>query len=171
MRFKTLILAAAPIALLAACSNEAEKTDDTATEEVAAADTSATGSYEDGPATALADAGDYSGTYSYSGDDGTSRNVTLSSSDTTYRYTDADGTEQTGTYTVLDDGYRFRIDSFYGGPGIFTIRDGWLVRLNDDTPVTADTVVTGERYQRGDADDAMFSRFPEPGSPVAPQGE
>ncbi len=165
MRKYTILLAAAPLAMLAACGDDAEEPVEPADTEMTDTDTAAS-EYTPGPATSLADAGDYSGTYSYTGEDGATRNVTLNSADSTYSYTDAEGAEQSGTYTLADDGYRFRIDSYYGGPGWFTIRDGWLVRMSDDSEVTADTVVTGESYVRDDG--AMFSREPEPGSPVVP---
>lgn len=163
MRNHTMLLAVAPLALLAACGDEPEEPVEPVDAEMTADTTAA---YEDGPATRLADAGDYSGTYTYTGEDGTRRSVTINSADNTYRYTDAQGAEQSGTYTPADDGYRFRIESFHGGPGWFTIRDGWLVRLPGDSEVTADTVVTGERYAREDS--AVFSVEPEPGSQRVP---
>lgn len=169
MRKYSILLAAAPIALLAACGGETEQQVDTADTDTAMTDdATASDSYEDGPATKLADAGDYSGAYTYVGEDGTKRRVSVNSSDKTYSYTDADGNEQTGTYTVADDGYRFRIESFYGGPGWFTIRDGWLVRLDNEDEVTGETVVRGERYQRDD-DGAVFSYEPELGSQRVPE--
>ena len=171
MRFHTLILAAAPIALLGACSDGADDTDAATmtTEELDTTATATDPADEPGRATSLADAGDFSGDYTTTAPDGTTRSVRLNANDNTYSYTDAEGNEQTGTFTRDNDGYRLRITDFYGGPGIFTLRDGSLYRLNDDASVTADSMVQGERYTRSDGDGAPFSREPEPGSPVAPQ--
>ena len=177
MRKSLILAAAAPLALLAACGdNEADNaamTEDTAAadsmaNDSAMADTTATA--EAGPATTLADAGDYSGVYSYTGADGDTA-VRINSADSTYEYVGPDNQVQTGSYTTTPDGYRFRIDNWYGSPTWFTVSNGQLVRLNEDLELNTENAmtVTGERYTRATEGDAVFSRFPEPGSPVAPE--
>lgn len=171
MRNFTILLAAAPIALLAACGGSETDDDAMMAETEMAADEGATDMADDGyapgPATSLADAGDFSGNYSYTADDGTTRGVTLNSQDKTYTYFGPDGLRRTGDYTWTPDGFRIRIDEFDDRPAWFVIREGSLIRLNDDTEVTSEQTVEGDRYRRDD-DNAMFSREPELGSPVAP---
>ena len=175
MRKLLVLTAAAPLALLAACGDsDTDTMAETDTAAMADAETNATTAAADmdapSPATTLADAGDYSGTYSMSAPDGTMRGVTLNSSDSTYSYTAADGTERTGSYTVAPDGYRLSIEDFYGTPAYFAISNGSLVRLQGDTAIDETNIeVTGERYARSQGeDDAIFSRDPSLGSPVAP---
>ncbi|RPF71604.1 hypothetical protein [Aurantiacibacter spongiae] len=177
--------AAAPLALLAACGSD-EPTDDVTDVAAAPATSTDAGMTEPGPATRLSDAGDYSGTYNYANSDGTTSSLSLNSSDNTYEYTGSDGSPRTGTYTVDDDGYRLTIDDYNGSPGYFAISNGALYRLQNDTAIDADTMVSGERYTRDGmdgstnnsamgtnpsntmADEEQFSREPELGSPVAP---
>ncbi|KLE34174.1 hypothetical protein [Aurantiacibacter luteus] len=176
MRKYLILTAAAPLALLAACgdsdADETAMADDTAAadtmanDNAMAADTTA----EAGPATTLADAGDYSGVYSYTGADGDTA-VRINSADMTYDYVGPDNQVQTGKYTTTPDGYRFKIDNWYGSPTWFTVSNGQLVRLNEDMELNTENsmTVTGDRYTRATEGDAVFSRFPEPGSPVAPE--
>ena len=173
MRNYLMMAAVAPIALVAACAGDADEgeTTDADATTVASSEndpTAAEDDYTPGPATALADAGDYSGNYSYTADDGKEYGVRLNSSDKTYTYFGPDGLQRTGDYTWTPDGFRIRIDEFDAGPAWFTIREGSLIRLNEDTEVDAEMTVEGDRYRRDD-DNAMFSRFPEIGSPVTPQ--
>ena len=173
MRNFTLLIAAAPLAMLAACGDgdveETEVDTEMATTEGMETDAMASSAESgSGVATSQADAGDYSGVYSYEGEDGTSNAVRLNASDNTYEYVGADDEVRSGSYTWEDDGYRLRIEDFDGSPAWFTISDGDLVRLQGDSEVNASTTVQGERYARAQEDDAVFSRFPELGSPVAP---
>ena len=163
------LTAIVPLALLAGCgdndvADSSETTEMAATEDVGVAEPDAA---TPGPASKLAESGDFSGTYSMAGADGKKTSVMLDSSNDTYEYTDAAGKKRTGSYIRLDDGYRIRLDDFNGGPSFFTLSNGYLMRMQDDAEVDEKTVVTGERYQRDDG--AMFSREPEIGSPVAPQ--
>ena len=172
MRKLTILLAAAPLALLAACGDKADDTDTAAADDTAMADVdTATTAGDDtpGPATWLKDAGDYSGTYSYTGDDGTKRELTFNSADKTYSYTAADGTKKTGTYTWADDGYRVLIDDYYGRPTYFAFRNGSFYELPANVALTDEMVVTGNRYVRADGDSEVFSREPELGSSVVPE--
>lgn len=173
MRNYTMLIAAAPLALLAACAGDANEDDamdaDATTVATDENDPTAT-DYTPGPATALADAGDYSGSYSYTADDGTEYGVRLNSADKTYTFFGPDGLRRTGDYTWTPDGFRIRIDEFDAGPAWFTIREGSLIRLREDNEVTADMTVEGDRYVRDD-DNAMFSREPELGSMVKPVDE
>lgn len=167
MRKFLTITAAAPLALLAACGDSEPDEDmaiDADQESVMTEDADMAMS-EDGPATRLEDAGDFSGTYTAQGSDGTSRSLTLDSSDDSYEYTASDGTTRTGNFTRLDDGYRLQIEDYDGSPGYFTFSNGELVQLENDTEMTADSMASGERYSN---DDAVFSRDPELASPVAP---
>lgn len=169
MRKIIALSAIAPIAMLAACGdNEVEN--EAMTAENAEMTTEMTSPVEPQPAqaTTLDEAGDFSGTYDYTGEDGTSTSVTLNSEDDSYEYTDAEGEVRTGNFTRLDDGYRLRIEDWNGAPAWFTISQGDLIRLQQDSSVTSDITVEGERFVRSD-EDAMFSRDPELGSPVAPQ--
>ncbi|MXP11158.1 chitin-binding domain-containing protein [Pseudoblastomonas halimionae] len=170
MRKYTIMLAAAPLALLSACGDSAD--DETVTETDVVAETDAAGDsamVEDtstGPATRIDDAGEYSGSYSFADDAGETRNVRLSSSDNTYSYTDADGNEQTGSYTVDDDGYRIRLADFYGEPATFAYRNDAFWLVDGDLIFAEDTDVNGDRYARNRDDDEMPSRAPELGSSV-----
>ena len=165
MRKLILIASAAPLALLAACGETAEDTTDVAvTDDMTA--TQPADPDEGGEATAIAEAGDYSGTYSFTAADGTKRSVSLDSSNNSYRYTGEDGTERTGTYTIADDGYRLSFADYYGGPAYFAYRNGAFYRLPENITVDTPIVASGERYARDD--DAPFTREPEIGSPVAP---
>ncbi|MGB3165418.1 MAG: hypothetical protein WBA68_01430 [Alteraurantiacibacter sp.] len=175
MRKLIALTAVAPFALLAACGdNDAETT--TMDDETVAADMDAnatadsTMAQDDGvtTATSLDDAGDYSGSYSYSAPDGSTQDLMLNSSDNTYEYTRADGTRASGTYERNADGYRIRVADFYGSPAWFTFSNDRLVRLQQDVEVTADTDFSAE--DSGFEDRAVFSRSPELGSPVTPEG-
>lgn len=172
MRNTTIFFAAAPIALLAACGGaETDDTMDADATTVATADadpTAASDDYTPGPATALADAGDYSGNYTYTADDGSQQGLTINTEDKTYSYFGPDGLTRTGDYTWTPDGFRIMIPEWSEGPTWFVIREGQLVRLDEDKEFNAETVVEGERYSRDD-DNAMFTREPYLGSPVAPQ--
>lgn len=172
MRNYTILLAAAPLALLAACGDGA---DDTATADTAVAmDTAATPAADsaamngaDGAPTRIADAGDYSGTYDLTGSDGNKRSINLNSSDKSYNYKAADGTEKRGQYTVTPDGYRLYLSDYDGSPGWFVYRNNAFDLTRDDIEVTEGSMITGERYTRAAADDgAMPSRNPEIGSTV-----
>ncbi|RIV83884.1 hypothetical protein [Aurantiacibacter zhengii] len=177
MRNFTLLMAAAPLALLAACggndADEAEMDTDadmTAEADMTANDTAMSADSEPGPATSQAEAGDYSGVYSYTDEQGAQNAVRLNSSDNTYDYVGADGEMRSGSYTWDADGYRLNIEDFNGEPASFAISNGDLVRLQNDTALDSTMTVTGDRYRRAEESDAVFSRFPEPGSPVAPAG-
>lgn len=175
MRNYTILLAAAPLALLAACGDGADDTAETAetaetdvamdTAATPAADTSAMVD-ESGPATPIADAGDYSGTYDFAGEDGSTRSVRLDSSDKSYRYMANDGTEKRGQYTVTPDGYRLYLSDYYGSPGWFVYRNDAFDLVRNDIEVTEGSMITGERYARADAGDEVPSRRPELGSSV-----
>ncbi len=172
MRKYTILLAAAPLALLAACGDRAEDeavTDtDMAAETDMAADTSmAEADTSPGPATRIEDAGDVSGTYSFADDAGETRRVELSSSDRTYRYTDSDGELRSGTYTVDDDGYRIYLADFYGEPSWFAYRNDAFWLVDGDLNFAEETAISGSRYGRVmDEDNEMPSRAPEIGSSV-----
>lgn len=168
MRNSLILAAAAPLALLAACGdNDVEDAD---TDADVAADTMAndTAADEDGSATALSDAGDYSGVYSHTADDGTETAIRLNAADRTYEYVGPDNEVRSGRYSWAEDGYRLKIDDWYGDPAWFTISNGQLVKLVEDMEVNEGITVSGERYQRAEDGDAVFSRFPSLGSPVAP---
>lgn len=164
MRKFTILLAAAPLALLAACGDGADE--EAAAETDMAAETTATETAEpdDAAPVKIADAGDVSGSYSFTGDDGTTRSISLDATDTTYSYTDDEGVEQSGTYTVTPDGYRIYLTDYYGSPGWFIYRNDALDLIRTDFEVTPDVTITGERYQRDDGE--MPSRRPELGSSV-----
>lgn len=171
MNRKHILFAIAPIALVAACSNDADTvdTDETAVAEADSGNTAAPASSDEATApTRLADAGDFSGDYSFAGPDGTTTRVTLDSKAGTYSYVGTNNQQVTGKYAVNNDGYRFVIDDYYGRPGYFVLSEGSLVRLPMDMTLEGnDITVTGERYARQDG--APFSREPELGSPVVPE--
>ena len=172
MRKFTILLAAAPLAMLAACGEaetDADMTDaDATTVATSDNDPTAAGDYTPGPATALADAGDISGGYTYTAEDGTSRSVKIDASNKSYTYYGPDGITRTGDYTWTPDGFRLMLPDFDGTQSWFVVREGSLVRLNEDKKWTPEMTVEGDRYARDD-DNAVFSREPELGSPVAPQ--
>lgn len=172
MRKYTILLAAAPLAMLAACGGaetDADMTDADATTVASAENdpTAADDSYTPGPATKLEEAGDISGGYTYTGDDGTTRGVKLDAANKSYTYYGPNGLTRTGDYTWTPDGFRLMLPDFDEAPTWFVIREGSLVRLNEDKEWTPELTVEGERYGRDD-DNAVFSRETELGSPVAP---
>lgn len=172
MRKFTILLAAAPLALLAACGDgDVEETTDVSTAEadMGANDMAMAGDTQPGPATSEADAGDYSGVYSYSADNGTQNAVRINASEGTYDYVGANDEMRSGNFTWEDDGYRMRIEDFNGETAWFAISNGDLVRLQNDTALDNTMTVEGDRYARAQEDDAVFSRFPEPASPVSPE--
>ncbi|WP_271079322.1 hypothetical protein [Aurantiacibacter sp. MUD61] len=169
----TILAAAAPLALLAACGDsdteESMADDDATMGETAANDTAPMEGENADTATAVADAGDYSGVYSYTGEDGNQTAFRVNSTDMTYEYVGSDGEMRSGTYSVAEDGYRLQVSDWYGEPANFAISNNELVRLQGDLEMTNSMTAEGERYARAQEGDAVFSRFPEPGSPVAPQ--
>ena len=171
MNRKHMFFAIAPIALVAACSNNADTvdTDEAVVAEADTGDAAASASSNEPTApTRLADAGDFSGDYSLAGPDGTTTRVTLDSKAGTYSYVGNNGQQVSGKYAVNNDGYRFVIDDYYGRPAYFVLSEGSLVRLPMDMTLEGnDITVTGERYTRDDG--AQFSREPELGSPVVPE--
>ena len=172
MRNYLMMAAVAPITLVAACAGDADEGEamdaDAATVASTESDTATMDAdYTPGPATKLEDAGDYSGNYSYTAADGKEYGLALNSQEKTYTFFGPDGLQRTGDYTWTPDGFRIRIDEFDAGPAWFTIREGSLIRLNEDREITPEITVDGDRYQRDD-DNAMFSREPSLGSPVAP---
>ncbi|WP_340588468.1 hypothetical protein [Erythrobacter alti] len=171
MRKFTILLAAAPLALLAACGDSDTDVSADTDADLTAMDDSAPAddTMASGTATAMADAGDFSGTYSAPDADGTERRISFNANDNTYSYVDLDGTERSGSYMIANDGYRMTVADFYGEPAMFTITNGELIRLQQDVEIQADTEVSGQRYARTQDDDVVFSREPELGSPVAPQ--
>ena len=176
MRKYLTLAAVAPLALLAACGDSDTETTtmdddmvatDTGMDDTAMADGNADAStMAPGTASTFADAGDYSGEYSYSADDGTTRNLTLNSADNTYQYTGTDGTVQRGSYEPMSDGYRIRIADYYGSPAWFGYSNGSLVQLEDDVEITADTDFSPQSSEYGSR--PVFSRSPQIGSTVAP---
>ena len=166
MRKHTIMLAAAPLALLAACGDGADE--EAVAETDMAAETTATDTSEPDEVapTKIADAGDVSGAYSFTGEDGATRSITLNAADTTYSYTDDEGVEQSGTYTVTPDGYRIYLSDYYGSPGWFIYRNDALDLIRTDFEVPPDVTIPGDRYQRDDDDGEMPSRRPELGSSV-----
>ena len=173
MRNTTILLAAAPLALLAACGDaETDDATDADATTVASSESDPTAAGEDdytpGPATPLADAGDYSGNYTYTADDGSQQGLTIDTESQTYSYFGPDGLTRTGDYTWTPDGFRIMIPEWNEGPTWFVVREGQLVRLDEDKEFNAETIADGERYSRDD-DNEMFTREPYIGSPVAPQ--
>lgn len=171
MRKTTILIAAAPLALLAACGDGADETAETAdTMDTASTEattgTDVTEADDPGTATTLADAGDYSGTYNFSSEDGETRSITLDSTDKSYSYTGEDGTEKTGTYSWASDGYRLSIPDYYGSDTYFAFRGDSFYRVPSDLEFDAETEVSGDRYRQSDA---QFSRRPEIGSQVVPE--
>ncbi|BDI60024.1 hypothetical protein [Qipengyuania nanhaisediminis] len=175
MRKHTILLAAAPLALLTACGDGADEAEGYEADATTIADaendpTAAEDDYTPGPATRLSDAGDYSGGYTYTSPNGTEYELQLNSEDKTYKWFGPNGLERTGDYTWTPDGFRIMIDEFDGGPAWFTLREGSLIRLREDREITPEIEVDGERYRRDDSN-AVFSRDPELGSMVVPMDD
>ena len=169
----TILAAAAPIALLAACGDsdvdETTMDDDTMASDTMADDTMMADDAATGTATSQADAGDFSGVYSYAADDGSETAIRINSADNSYDYVGSDGEMRSGNYTWTPDGYRFQVGDWFGEPSYFVLSGDELVRQQGDLEYTEGSPVSGERYSRARESDAVFSRFPEPGSPVTPQ--
>ena len=179
----TALGAIAPIALLAACgSNDSDADNAAAPADSAMIETSAPTPAAAAP-TRLADAGDFSGSYSFSeptaaeaamvsdqaGADpsesaatGTPAggSITFNSAGNTYEYTPASGPVRRGNFTRADDDYRLMIEDWDGGPAYFAFSNGDLYRLQGDTPMSDTINVTGERYARSNNSDN-----PTPGNP------
>ena len=179
----TALGAIAPIALLAACgSNDSDADNAAAPADSAMIETSAPTPAAAAP-TRLADAGDFSGSYSFSeptaaeaamvsdqaGADaaGSSAGTTpaggsikFNSADNTYEYTPATGPVRKGNFSRADDNYRLMIEDWDGGPAYFAFSNGDLYRLQGDTPMSDTINVTGERYARSSNSDN-----PTPGNP------
>jgi hypothetical protein len=181
---KHIALAAiAPFALLSACGSNESPADDPAanTADSAMMETPVPTSAAATP-TRLADAGDFSGSYSLAepsdaeiamvsdqagADTGSTAGTTpnrgsirFNSADNTYEYTPAEGPARTGSFSRTDDNYRLLIEDFDGGPAYFAFSDGDLYRLSGDTPMSDTINVTGERYSRSNNSDN-----PTPGNP------
>ena len=76
---------------------------------------------------------DYSGTYVFTGLDGSESTLTLDAEDGTYSYEGAGGTSESGEYETLD-GSRIFIEEIGGRNAWFSVADGALYRLpNEDT--------------------------------------
>ncbi|MEN7537974.1 hypothetical protein [Aurantiacibacter flavus] len=90
---------------------------------------------------------DYSGSYTFTGIDGSHFTLTLDKEAGTYEYVSPDGTTS-GNYKKLDSG-RIAITNFDGSAGYFSIAPGALYRLADATS-PFDEIDLGRMYRRSD---------------------
>lgn len=138
-------LALAPVVLLAACGSGTDENT------AAAPDPTGLASNEPDPAELPApsadgvDTIDYSGSYTFTGLDGSESTLTLDSEAGTYEYVSPGGTT-TGTYERLDAG-RIAIEDFGGRPAYFSIAPGALYRLAEETS-PFDEIDPGRLYRR-----------------------
>jgi len=160
-----IALAAAPLALLAACGGgqdeEAVPADGGETGSAGEAGTAAAGTA--GAATAASgmagadmppvagnalDTVDYTGTYALEGPGGARSTVQLHREDNSYTYRDSTGGQRSGTFRRVDSN-RIAIDDFDGRTAYFSVADGALYRLHDEaTPY--DQVTVEGMYRRED---------------------
>lgn len=154
MRKLIALAAVAPLALLAACGDSGTTDEAAVTEpmETGLADTPTPASYAP-PSDAL-DTMDYSGSYAFTGMDGSQSTITLNSADNTYTYMAPGMTEaRTGTYTMANN--RIEVtDLDERGPGYFSVSNDALYRLADDSRAYSDTEGS-TIYVRAQADDGQ----------------
>lgn len=134
------ILAAAPLALLAGCA-DSTPVDEVEPEPMATDEVPVTIELPEIPANSLTTI-DYPGVYSRDG-----RTRLRLNEDMTYELIRPDGTSVTGTFSEMEDGSRIRLEDFEGGPAWFSVGNGAIYRLPDETTPYNEITAEGE-YKR-----------------------
>ena len=143
------VLALAPVALLAACADEPTE------EMVDTPDATGLVSNEAEPGEMPAPTADgvetvdYSGSYTFTGLDGSQSTLTLDKEAGTYEY-DSPAGKKSGTYQRLDSG-RIAIEDFDGRAGYFSIAPGALYRLAEETS-PFDEIDPGRMYRAAEGE-------------------
>ena len=149
MRVSVAFIAAAPLALLAACG-ESTPVDEMNAEPMETV--LATEAAEPEPISAIdLSQADYTGAYTMIEEDGTRETITLNP-DMTFEYTTSDGLTRTGEYRVMDDDLRLMIEDFDGRAAYFSLDDDTLYRLASQTADPTDRILAIGEYHRQSAD-------------------
>lgn len=135
-----IVLAAAPLALLAACA-DSTPVDEVEPEPMAVDEVPVTIDLPEIPANSLTTI-EYPGVYSRDG-----RTRLRLNADKTYELIGPDGTSVTGSYTEMPDGSRIRLEDFEGGPAWFSVGNGAIYRLPGENTPFGEITAEGE-YKR-----------------------
>lgn len=135
-----IILAAAPLAMLAACA-DSTPVDEVEPEPMAVDEVPVTIELPEIPANSLITI-DYPGVYSRDG-----RTRLRLNADKTYELIRPDGTSVTGAYSEMEDGSRIRLEEFEGGPAWFSVGNGAIYRLPGESTPFGEITADGE-YKR-----------------------
>lgn len=162
MRKLIALTAVAPLALIAACAdNSSADTDEVAVEDMdMGLETQPSPAAYSPPSDNVA-AQDYSGSYTFTGLDGSETTLTLNSEDSTYSYSSPGSTEPlTGSYSLADN--RIEIaDLSDDGPSYFSVSNDALYRLADDTRLYSDTDGSTIFVRAARGDDGVQSVAPD----------
>jgi hypothetical protein len=150
-----IILAAAPVAMLAACA-DSTPVDEVEPEPMATDEVPITIELPEIPANSLTTI-DYHGVYSRDG-----RTRLRLKEDMTYELTRPNGTMTTGAYSEMEDGSRIRLEDFEGGPAWFSVGNGAIYRLPDESTPYSEITAEGEYKREPDRRTPSF----EPPSPA-----
>ena len=156
-----IILAAAPLALLAACA-DSTPVDEVEAEPMATDEVPVTIELPEIPANSLTTI-DYPGVYSRDG-----RTRLRLNEDMTYELIRPDGASVTGTFSEMEDGSRIRLEDFEGGPAWFSVGNGAIYRLPDETTPYSEITAEGEYKREPDRPTpAVGAPSPEPAATPA----
>ena len=157
-------LAAAPLAVLAACA-DSTPVDEVEPEPMEAEAVPVTIELPEIPANSLTTI-NYVGVYSRDG-----RTRLRLNEDLTYELIRPDGTSVTGTYSEMEDGSRIRLEDFEGGPAWFSVGNGAIYRLPDETTPYNEITAEGEYKREPDRPaPSLATPSPEPAAtPAAPE--
>ncbi|MXP40398.1 hypothetical protein GRI75_01900 [Altererythrobacter soli] len=148
-----IVLAAAPLAMLAACA-DSTPVDEVEPEPMAVDEVPVTIDLPEIPANSLTTI-DYPGVYSRDG-----RTRLRLNADKTYELIRPDGTSVTGAYSELPDGSRIRLEDFDGGPAWFSVGNGAIYRLPSESTPFGEITAEGEYKREPDRPTASVSPSP-----------
>lgn len=134
------LIAVAPLAVLAACA-DSTPVDEIEPEPMEADAVPVTIELPEIPVNSLTTI-DYPGVYSRDG-----RTRLRLNADMTYELIRPDGTSVTGSYSEMEDGSRIRLEDFEGGPAWFSVGNGAIYRLPDESTPYGEITAEGE-YKR-----------------------
>jgi hypothetical protein len=135
-----ITLAAAPLALLAACA-DSTPVDEVEPEPMAVDEVPVTIDLPEIPVNSLTTI-DYPGVYSRDG-----RTRLRLNADKTYELIQPDGTSASGAYSEMEDGSRIKLENFEGGPAWFSVGNGAIYRLPSESTPFSQITPEGE-YKR-----------------------
>lgn len=153
-----IVLAAAPLAMLAACA-DSTPVDEVEPEPMATDAVPITIELPEIPVNSLVTI-DYPGVYSRDG-----RTRLRLNEDMTYELIRPDGTSVAGTYSELEDGSRIMLEDFEGGPAWFSVGRGAIYRLPDESTPYDEITAEGEYKREPDRPTATVA--PPPPTPTS----